>query len=266
MEDQPTLRVALAQLEPAQGDVEANVRSAVATIAAHRDCGLIVFPELSLSGVSRESYDEVLIDEDGPELARIGGAAREAGSAVVLGAALRRPRGTVNAALAIGPDGELSGVYEKTHRWDSERRLIEAGPALAATEVGSLRAGLMICFDVEFPEVARALTLQGPQLLITIAANMEPFGPDHALLARARAVENRLPHVYVNRTGSAAGSDYVGESFAVDAKGELLVQAGREPAVLEIELELGGASDPRVDYLGQRRPDLYGSLAEPRRP
>ena len=57
--------------------------------------------------------------------------------------------------------------------------------------------GPMICFDVEFPEVARTLARRGADVLVTISANMEPLGPDHDTAASARALENGLPHLYV---------------------------------------------------------------------
>lgn len=259
--EQPTLRVALAQLEPEDEALATNVAHAVSAIQAHRDCDLILFPELFLSGVSADGYEDLEVAADGPEVAEIGAAGAEAGIGVVIGAALSRPQGTANAALAFGPDGALTGIYEKTHRWDAEP--IVPGPTIGATEIGELRAGLMVCFDLEFPEVARALALTEPDLLVTIAANMEPFGRDHALMARTRAVENRLPHLYVNRTGSAAGNEYVGGSLAVAPSGRLIAEAGSKPTVVEVEVEIGAEGDSRVAYLDQRRPDLYRSLVDP---
>lgn len=261
------MKVALAQLDSAQGDdaVARNLASAIDAIAEHAACDLVVFPELFLSGVSgARGYDDKRISLDGPEVARLSEAARQAASSVVIGAPIASESGTANAAIAIGPDGALTGAYAKTHLWDAERRTVASGPEIEVTAVGDLRAGLMICFDVEFPEVARALALERPDILITIAANMEPFGLDHATFVRARALENGLPHVYVNRVGNADGSVFVGASCAVDAGGRPLAQAGAEPCVLEVDVDPGrGREDSRLDYFGQRRPELYERLLDP---
>ena len=63
----------------------------------------------------------------------------------------------------------------------------------------------MICFDVEFPEVARSLAKAGANLLVTVSANMDPFGRDHDVFATARALENGVPHLYVNQVGRGRG-------------------------------------------------------------
>jgi predicted amidohydrolase len=257
------LRVALAQLEPAQNDVAANVNRAVEAIGQQGDCDLIVFPELYLSGISRNGYEDLRIAVEGPELAALARAAKAAGTKVILGAALATASGTANAALAIDANGGLAGSYKKTHGWDTEAESVLPGQRIVPIELDGLKAGVSVCFDLEFPEVARTLALEGADLLVTIAANMEPFGPDHALFARARAVENRLFHVYVNRTGKAEGSNFVGESCVIDPLGRTRLQAGAESELLTFTIPAGEADvDPRVEYLKHRRPAIYSRLTQ----
>jgi predicted amidohydrolase len=119
-----------------------------------------------------------------------------------------------------------------------------------------VRAAPLICFDVEFPEPARAVSRAGAELLVTIAANMEPYAEDHALAVRARALDNRRPHVYVNRSGSESGLRFCGASAAVTADGRVVATAGGGPALLEVELDVAGPATPDVDYLSQIRSDL----------
>ncbi len=257
------LKVALAQIEPAQNEVAANVARAAELIGEHGDCDLIVFPELYLSGISRSGYGDVRIAIEGPELATLARAAGAAKANVIIGAALATASGTANAAIAIDANGRVAGSYKKTHGWDSEAESILPGQSIAPIEMCGLSAGVSVCFDLEFPEVARTLALEGSDLLITIAANMEPFGPDHALFARARAVENRLFHVYVNRTGAAEGSEFVGESCVIDPLGKTRLQAGSEAEVLTFTIPAGEEPvDPRVEYLKQRRPAIYSKLIQ----
>ncbi len=84
----------------------------------------------------------------------------------------------------------------------------------------------MICFDVEFPEVARSLALAGADLLVTISANMDPFGRDHDVFVTARALENGLPHLYVNQVGRGEAFTFAGGTMAVSADGDRLAEAG----------------------------------------
>ena len=84
----------------------------------------------------------------------------------------------------------------------------------------------MICFDVEFPEVARTLALRGADLLITISANPEVFRRDHEVFVPARALENGVPHLYVNRVGRQEDVSFGGTSMAIDPEGTVLSEAG----------------------------------------
>jgi predicted amidohydrolase len=110
---------------------------------------------------------------------------------------------------------------------------------------------------VEFPEVARALAQAGADLLLTISANMDPFGRDHHVFCTSRALENGLPHAYVNQIGSGEEFTFVGGTMALSADGDVLVETGSAAEeVLEVELELPAKSTVRPDYLSQLRPPM----------
>jgi predicted amidohydrolase len=112
----------------------------------------------------------------------------------------------------------------------------------------------MICFDVEFPEVARALARSGADLLVTSSANMTPFFGDHLLATRARALDNRLPHVYTNRVGSEGGHEFVGGTRAITSDGEVQAEApDAVEDVLIVDVIDRGTADERVDYLAHLR-------------
>ncbi len=108
----------------------------------------------------------------------------------------------------------------------------------------------MICFDVEFPEVARRLARAGADLLVTVSANMGPFYRDHEVATCARALENRLPHVYANMVGETGRLRFVGGSRSVDAGGEILGEAAHDrEELLLARVGEAGVDDERVDYL-----------------
>jgi len=247
------MRAVLVQATPAEGDLEANVAAACAAIDGAGDADIVLFPEMFLGG-----YRIRRLQPLPPEaIARVGAAARAAGVSVVIGGPESVDGGLANSAFVFAPDGSPAGVYRKTHLFGAERGAFVAGDELAPIEVAGRRLGVMVCFDVEFPEVARTLALRGADVLVTISANMEPFEDDHDAFVRSRALENERPHLYVNRTGTESGAVFVGRSQAVDAEGRVLAMAGDAPETLHVELPPAGRKDERTQYLAQRRPELY---------
>ncbi len=248
----------LAQLEPRSRDVPANVARAQELIAEKGAGDLIVFPELFLSGYVLEDVEPLAIDLDGPVLGALRGSARAASTAVVVGVAERTASGVANSAVCIDATGELAGVYRKTHLFGAEREAYVAGDSLSTIRLGARTLGVMICFDMEFPEVARTLTAQGADLLVSIAANPSPFELDHRLFAQTRALENGLPHIYVNRVGSDAGAVFRGESLAVDPDARVLADLGSDDErVASADIGEPGRRDARTSYLDLLRDDLY---------
>jgi (R)-amidase len=242
--------VLLAQLTPEPGALAANAERAAAAIADHPAAELAVFPELYLSGYRTEELGEVGCDADAPELRLVAEACARARTAALVGFVEASELGFANAVAAIDEEGHLAGVYRKAQLFGDERRAFQAGKALAIFELAGRRVAPLVCFDVEFPELARAAALAGAEVLVTVAANMEPFAAEHRLHARARALENRLPHAYVNRGGAESGHTFVGESCAVDAAGEVTAAvAGAADELLLAELGAAGTGDERVDYL-----------------
>src|SRR5699024_7517921 len=99
-----------------------------------------------------------------------------------------------NSALFIDPTGELVNVYRKTHLFDYEKQWFTAGDSCPVFDTPFGKVGLMITYDIEFPEVARILTVKGAQLILVLAANMVPYQKYQNIYLRTRAMEN---HVYV---------------------------------------------------------------------
>jgi predicted amidohydrolase len=252
------VHVTLAQVAPLARDVQANVARARELIAAASPSDLLVLPELFLPGYELEALEPLAVELDGPELTELREAARDAGVGVVVGLAERMDRGVANSAVCIDPAGEVAAVYRKTHPFGDERSAYVAGEELVTAELGGRVLGLMICFDMEFPEVARALAGRGADLLVTISANSPPFELDHDVFARARALENGLPHVYVNRVGEEDGLRFSGGSLALDPDARVLAEAGpEEERVVTAEIGPPGRRDPRTRYRELLRGELY---------
>jgi 5-aminopentanamidase len=137
-----------------------------------------------------------------------------------------------------------------------------AGPS-ALVQLDGIRVGLLICYDVEFPESVRLLALAGADLIAVPTALMDPFGAVARILVPARAVENQVFLAYANRTGREGDLDYCGLSCVVGPDGAELTRAGRGEQLLLADLDLARLSASRLanPYLADRRPELYGTLA-----
>lgn len=247
------LRIALAQLNPRLRGTAANLETMRGAVAGNPDADLVVFPELFLGGYTVSGAEDLAVGVDGPALEGIAGVAREHSTALVFGAAERLDGGVANSAFCVDEKGELAAVYRKAQLYGAEKKAFVAGDGLLVVELRGIRTGVMICFDVEFPEVARALARAGAELLVTISANMEPFGNDHAIFASARALENGLPHAYVNQVGPGEDLTFTGGSAVVSADGEILARSSpSEETILRAELPLT-TSDTRESYLDELR-------------
>lgn len=252
------MKALLAQLEPA-AEPGPDAATVVRVLSEHPDVDLALFPELFIGGYSSADPARVALTRESEELASVGAACREHGTATVVG--FTQSLGCdrfANSAACFDTTGELTAVYRKTHLFgEDERSNFDAGDGLALTSLAGVDAGVLICFDLEFPEPARLLARNGARLLITIAANMDPYGPDHLLAGRARALDNRLPHLYVNRTGEIPGLRFAGGSRAIGPDGEVLAEAGDREELLEITIDLNEtASGTDVEYLKYVRDDL----------
>jgi predicted amidohydrolase len=248
------LTVVLAQLSPRLSQTKANIETIRRVVVEHPEASLVVFPELFLSGYTLSDIDELAIQMDDPELKRVADIAHENSTALIFGAPERVSGGVANSAFCIDGQGTITAVYRKVQLYGGEESdAFVAGDELLVAELCGLKIGIMICFDVEFPEVARSLARAGAELLVTISANMEPFGNDHAVFVSARALENGLPHVYVNQVGPVEKLTFIGGSTVVSPDGEIYAQASpSEEEILSVRF-LPAKSNLREDYLSQLR-------------
>jgi predicted amidohydrolase len=251
------VRALLAQLAPEPNDPAANVATVVRVLQDHPAADLAVFPELFISGYDPQAADALAVPAGDAVLAPIADAARAHRTSVLVGFAEQYGGQVANSVMCIAPDGSWAGCYRKTHLFGAdEHECFQAGTELIVADLGGVDVGPLVCFDMEFPEPARALARAGASLLVTVAANMEPYGADHALAARARALDNRCPHIYVNRVGEQAGHNFVGGSLVAGSSGELVTRLGRDAQLRCVAFEPRSDVPGEVDYLLQGRPDL----------
>ena len=199
------LNVVLAQLTPQLRRTNDNIETMVGTIEERPEADLVLFPELFMSGYTTVGLEELAVDPEGPEVGRVAQIAKDNSTAVVFGAPERFGGGFANSAIYIDRNGTIAGIYRKAFLFGSEREAYVPGDELLVVDLGGSKAGLMICFDVEFPEVARALAQAGADVLLTISANMEPFERDHHVRQSnfsTACIRPRLPSWIRSSSGS----------------------------------------------------------------
>jgi predicted amidohydrolase len=245
------MQVLLAQLDPAPGAVHMNVARLQEIVASRPEADLAVFPELFLSGYEVRRAHERAIASPGPELEAVCRVAGEADTAVIVGFAERDGGAIYNSVALVDATGVLAGTYRKVALFGGERDVFTAGDQLVVAHLAGRRVGPLICFDIEFPELARELALAGADLLVTASANMAPYYADHELASRARALDNRLPHVYVNRVGHEGGLEFVGGSRLIASDGAVQRECSQAGAHVEVVAVDSGAVAGVVHYLEQ---------------
>jgi predicted amidohydrolase len=258
-----TTRVAAWQCLPGPLDVAGNLRrlDAICASAAAQQVEVLVTPEMFTSGYAITRAEVVRLAEDagGPTEAAVAEIARRHRLAIVYGYPERAPGGAAyNAATMIGPDGVVRGRHRKVHLYgDVDREQFAANPDRpAAFDFDGSRVGMLICYDVEFPESVRHLAVDGARAVLVPTANMVGCEEVQEILVRARACENNCGVVYANYCGADDVFAYNGLSMICGPRGEVLAQASVKAEELVIA-DLPGESSST--YLADRRADLYGS-------
>lgn len=169
-----------------------------------------------------------------------------------------------NAAVLIGAGGEILLNYRKSHLYgDLDRAMFKTlGTEFPTAELHGYKIGLLICYDIEFPEPARRLALAGIDILLIPTAQMEPYEQVAKHIIPARAYENQIYVAYANHSGSDDGLDYIGLSSICGPNGDILAAAGKGEEMLYADCdksvhEAVRRADPLI---ADRRPDLYADL------
>ena len=275
----PTLRVAACQIEPQLGEVEANLERITRAVAEAAAAGavLAVLPEAAVTGYAFGSLDEarqVARRAAGVAADLIAGLAESNRMTVICGTLEAQGDEVFNAALMATPDGRRY-TYRKMHLpFLGVDRFATPGPdAPSVVEVGGLRIGVLICYDLRFPEAARMCALDGADL-IALPTNW-PVGVDFhpGIFAPARAAENHCYLLACDRVGTERGTTFMGRSLLYDYDGhQLAVASDTDEELLLGEIDPEAARQTHVkrrpgehewDTIADRRPGLYRRLLEP---
>ncbi|MEM3463911.1 MAG: carbon-nitrogen hydrolase family protein [Candidatus Bathyarchaeia archaeon] len=268
------LKVALAQMSCKRADKEENLRKMEKFVlqASEQNVKLVIFPELSLTGyVVRDQIYELAEPVPGPSVKAVEKIAKKASVYVVFGLPEKsgKTQATLyNTAVLVGPEGYV-GKYRKmylpTHSVFEEKRYFRPGYQAAAfnTEIGSI--GLIICYDIFFPEVSRLARLKGAQLIVCISASPAIRKSYFETLTVARALENTAFLAYVNLVGIENGLQFWGGSRMVGPSGKVIAQAKYDEedlVICEIDYADIRPVEIFVPTLKDLRPELFDELKE----
>ena len=276
-----TIRVAACQIDPQLGEVDRNLEriERAVTEAAAGGARLVVLPEAAVTGYVFEHLDEALtVAQRASAVAeqRLADLAAAHSVALIVGTLEAEGREVFNTALLFAEDGRRYR-YRKMHLpYLGVDRFATPGPdAPEVYDLAGMRVGVLICYDLRFPEAARICALDGADL-IALPTNW-PVGVQFhpGIFAPARAAENHVYLLACDRVGEERGTTFIGRSILLDTNGKALATASdteEETIFGEVDWELARQThhkripgEHEWDTIGDRRPGLYGRLLEPAR-
>ena len=234
------MKLALYQGPSPAGDVDKAFDTLETTMRRAVDGGaaMVVFPELYLPGYNMSAQHHDYAQRiDGQWMKHLSALARDIGCALTLGFSERDGLTVYNSAVAIDKTGALLARHRKIQLFgETETALFARGGGYTTFFWNDLRVGILICYDVEFPEHVRAMRRMGVDLILVPTANMAPYEFVSKSIVPTRSYESGVAIAYANYCGSERDLDYVGLSLITAADGTVLEAAGEsEEALLLVD-------------------------------
>jgi predicted amidohydrolase len=265
------ISVATVQMQPELGQMEDNLvkmSEFIARVATEQPVDLIVFPELVTTGYEvGPRFPQLAQRIPGPTVNLIAQRASEFGVYIAFGIVSKEKVESIlyNTAILVGPDGDLVGQYHKMHLRGEERIAFRAGHRITSFETGFGIVGLMVGWDLAFPEVARGLALEGAELLVVCANWEQPNADEWRVYLLARAYENSVFVAAANRVGEEPSYTFFGQSGIVGPRGKVYASVD-EPtegyAVARIDLDEVRQYREETQVLQCRQPAAYRAIVK----
>lgn len=259
------MKVTCLQMDMKLGSVEENFCHAEELIvqAMEDSPDVLVLPETWNTGFFPKEDLPGLCDRDGQQVkTRIGALASKYQVNIVAGSVSNIRDGKVfNTAMVFDREGQCIASYDKTHLFTpmGEDNYYTPGDHLCHFTLDGASCGLIICYDIRFPELTRSLTVQGLDMLFVVSQWPNVRTNHLRVLCTARAIENQMFLVCCNSCGKAGDTVYGGNSGIIDPWGNNLAQAGSEEQLLTAccDLEILNQIRGSIPVFRDRRPSLY---------
>jgi predicted amidohydrolase len=249
-----TLKIGIWQDAGISGDIEANLKIVknAAKKASDQGIHLLIFPECFLTGYFRKSEIRELAKQvDAVAIDRLSNISKESNVALLMGVYEISGDKFFNSAICISPlQGECARYRKRALYGEWEKSSFSRGSNVAVFEILGFKIGILICFDIEFPELSRELASNGVDLIAVPTSLMSPYTEVAKHIVAARAIENQVYVAYANRIGSEFELDYVGLSSICSPTGELLAQASmQETEMISATISLDVIKQTRADFV-----------------
>lgn len=259
------MKVACLQMDMLLGKPEENFSHAAELVkrAMKDKPDVLVLPETWNTGFFPRENLQALCDRDGIQVKQVFGALAERNQVNIVAGSVSNVRGgkVYNTAMVFDRTGVCIASYDKTHLFTpmGEDNYYTPGDRLCTFVLDGVKCGLIICYDVRFPELTRSLTVPGLDMLFVVSQWSKVRTFHLRSLTTARAIENQMFLVCCNSCGTAGQTVYGGNSAIIDPWGETVALAGETEEILTADCDLQILTNIRssIPVFRDRRPSLY---------
>lgn len=258
------MKIALIQMNIVHGNPQENIAHARHWIekAVMNGPDLIVLPEMWNTGYALEKIREIADQQGFPAAQSLAELARQYQVNILAGSVADLRDGNIyNTSYMFNRSGEQIALYDKLHLFGlmREGEYLSQGTKRVTFAIDDVSCGIIICYDLRFPELTRALSLTGTQLLFVPAQWPKPRLHPWRILLQARAIENQMYVMGVNRVGVQGKTEFFGHSMVVDPLGVIIAEGCEEEEILFADLDLEKVNQTRkqMTCFLDRRPELY---------
>lgn len=258
------IKVSLLQMNIIPGDPKTNRENAVHLInqAVLQSSDIVVLPEMWTTAYQLEGIANICDKYGMPTNDMMSATAKEKGINIVAGSYASLEEGKVfNTAYIFDRCGNNIAKYQKIHLFKlmEEHKYIESGSSHCVFMLDGIKCGIIICYDLRFPELTRKLALEGIKLLF-VPAEWPAARLDHWItLLKARAIENQIFVAAVNRAGEHPKDEFLGGSMVINPLGEIIAQGDYKQQIISAELDFSLIDQAKIniDILEDRVPHTY---------
>jgi len=254
-------KIGLVQIDVKLHETQENQEKALSFIeqALKQGADFVILPEMWKSGFVSNPTDYAE-NENSALMNNLKKLARDYKAVIIPGSFTEVEKDKIyNTAYVIGANGFVKGKYRKIHIFGPEKKHYVGGNSIPIFEEKGLRFGIEICYDIRFPELTRILALSGARVIFVAAQFPNPRQEHWYTILRARAMENQLFVVAVNRVGEDKHQSYFGNSLVINPNGDVLLYGDDREKLLLCEISTDEVDNVRSirNDLKERRPEVY---------
>lgn len=252
------LKILIVQNNPIIGNQEATFNNVQAMLEKHEgeSFDLIVFPETwSIGWDCKNFQNNAEMVENSATINFLKNIAMSFKATVIGGSFIQKTGGGEykNTCPVISKDGRLITTYEKmhlySHQGSEENKYLSTGEELKILDLGFIKIGLSVCYDIRFPELYREYSKKGVEVFVNVAAWSNKKLEHWDIMHRARAIENQCFMVVADQTGKISRNEInLGHSMVINPWGDIIAMLEAQEDCLTAEIDLNEVKDLRKNF------------------